>query len=238
MRLYAYSTWSMRPAPQPESARTRTGSLIPGWWTTRTARTRRWWANHLVVMGTDGGTGLRRQLLGNVAERVLRRVAVSVTTVRKEGADLLEFDETAGRRRTRAGWRGVPLLVSSRSAPESAFLPAGPDREGSVQIWIEESRKPSALSTPGTRCRSRERRSLVMTKRLRRFEPRSSVALLPVVLASPGERRSPELAAHSAANVRVRRECLALSVRQDPAGQPAEIGSSVGAYLNTATTRY
>jgi len=88
--------------------------------------------DHLIVMGTDGGTGLRRQLLGNVAERVLRRVAVSVTTVREEDADLLEFDETAGRRRTKAGRRGVPLLVSSRPAPESAFLPAGPDREGSV----------------------------------------------------------------------------------------------------------
>ena len=83
-------------------------------------------------MGTDGGTGLRRQLLGNVAERVLRRVAVSVMIVREEDADLLEFDGTAGRRRTRAGRRGVPLLASSRSAPESMFLPAGPDREGSV----------------------------------------------------------------------------------------------------------
>ena len=67
--------------------------------------------DHLVVMGTDGGTGLRRQLFGNVAERVLRRVAVSVMTVREEDPDLLEFDETAGRRRTRAGRRGVPLLV-------------------------------------------------------------------------------------------------------------------------------
>ena len=103
--------------------------------------------DHLIVTGTDGGTGLRRQLLRNVAERVLRRVAVSVMTVREEDADLLEFDETVGRRRTRAGRRGVPLLTSSRSAPEWAFLPAGPDREGTVQIWIEESRKPSALST-------------------------------------------------------------------------------------------
>jgi hypothetical protein len=85
--------------------------------------------DHLIVMGTDGGTGLRRQLLGNVAERVLRRVAVSLMTVRKEDANLLEFDETAGRRRTGAGRRGVPLLVSSRSAPESAFLPAGLDHE-------------------------------------------------------------------------------------------------------------
>ena len=120
--------------------------------------------DHLVVMGTDGGTGLRRQLLRNVAERVLRRVAVSLMTVRKEDPDLLEFDETAGRRRTKAGRRGVPLLASSRSASESAFLPAGPDREGSVQIRIEESRKPSALSTPAARCRPRERSSLVMTK--------------------------------------------------------------------------
>ena len=34
--------------------------------------------------------------------------------------------------------------------------------------------------------------------------------------------------------VRVRRERLALSVHQDPASQPAETGSSVGAYLNAA----
>ena len=100
------------------------------------------------------------------------------------------------------------------------------------------------------------------------FEPRSSVALLPVVssrgtaaragrgtggpsrssapcadcprepqapslLASPGERRSPELAAHSAANVRVRRECLALSVRQESVDRAAETGSPVGAYLKS-----
>ena len=45
--------------------------------------------DHLVVMGTDGETGLRRQLLGNVAERVLRRVAVSPMTVWKEDANLL-----------------------------------------------------------------------------------------------------------------------------------------------------
>ena len=44
----------------------------------------------------------------------------------------------------------------------------------------------------------------------------------PSLLASPGERRSPELAAHSAANVRGRRECLARSVRQDSASSPAE----------------
>ena len=67
------------------------------------------------------------------------------------------------------------------------------------------------------------------------FEPRSSVALLPVVLASPGERRSPELAAHSAANIRVRRECLALSVRQDSIGCPAETDRLARAYLNTAS---
>ena len=116
--------------------------------------------DHLIVTGTDGGTGLRRQLLRNVAERVLRRVAVSVVTVREEDADLLEFDETAGQRRTRAGRRGVLLLVSSRSAPESAFLPAGPDHECSIQIRIEESRKPSALSTPAARCALRARCAL------------------------------------------------------------------------------
>ena len=56
----------------------------------------------------------------------------------------------------------------------------------------------------------------------------------PSLRASPGERRSPELAALCAANVRVRRECLALSVRQDLAGQPAETDSLDGLYLNTA----
>ena len=66
------------------------------------------------------------------------------------------------------------------------------------------------------------------------FEPRSSVASLPMVLASPGERRSPELAAHSAANVRVRREYLALPVRQDSISYPAETDRLAGAYLNAA----
>ena len=65
------------------------------------------------------------------------------------------------------------------------------------------------------------------------FEPRASVALLPAVLASPGERRSPELAALCAANVRVRREYLALSVRQDSVDYPAETGRLAGVYLNT-----
>ena len=58
----------------------------------------------------------------------------------------------------------------------------------------------------------------------------------PSLLASPGERRSPELAAPSAANVRVRRECLALSVRQDSIDCPAETDRLAGAYLNTAVS--
>jgi nucleotide-binding universal stress UspA family protein len=49
----------------------------------------------LIVMGTDGGTGLRRQLLGSVAERVLRRAGVPVMTVREPDVDLLELDATA-----------------------------------------------------------------------------------------------------------------------------------------------
>ena len=108
--------------------------------------------DHLVVMGTDGGTGLRRQLLGNVAERVLRRVAVSLMTVREE-ADLLEFNETAGRRRTRAGRRGVPLLASSRSAPESAFLPAGPTMRVPFRYGLRtpESPRHSRLLLAGLR---------------------------------------------------------------------------------------
>ena len=88
-------------------------------------------------------------------------------------------------------------------------------------------------------------------RRVASFEPRSSVASLPVVssrgvaaragrgtsgpsrLASPGERRSPELAAHSAANAGVRPERLALSVRQGSVDRPAETGSLVSTYLNT-----
>ena len=91
-------------------------------------------------------------------------------------------------------------------------------------------------------------------RRVASFEPCSSVALLPAVssrgsaaragrgtsspswLASPGERSSPELAAHNAANVQVRREHLALSVRQDSIGHPAETDRLAGAYLNTAVT--
>ena len=55
----------------------------------------------------------------------------------------------------------------------------------------------------------------------------------PSPLASPGERRSPELAAQGAANVRVRRERLALSVRQDSVDCPAETDRLARAYLNT-----
>ena len=73
----------------------------------------------------------------------------------------------------------------------------------------------------------------VITEDRRSSERRASVALLPVVLASPGEHRSPELAAHSAANVRVRRERLALLVRQDSVGCPAETDRLARAYLNT-----
>ena len=54
------------------------------------------------------------------------------------------------------------------------------------------------------------------------------------MLTSPGERRSPELAAQGAANAGVRRERLALSVRQESVDRPAETGSPVSAYLNTA----
>ena len=66
------------------------------------------------------------------------------------------------------------------------------------------------------------------------FEPRASAAVRSIVLASPGEHRSPELAAHSAANAGVRRACLDLSVRQELIDWPAETDSSGGAYLNTA----
>jgi len=47
----------------------------------------------LIVMGTHGRTGLRRQLLGSVAERVLRTADAPVMTVREEDVDLLEFEE-------------------------------------------------------------------------------------------------------------------------------------------------
>ena len=60
----------------------------------------------------------------------------------------------------------------------------------------------------------------------------------PSLLASPGERRSPELATQGAANVRGRRERLALSVRQDSVGCPAETDWFAGAYLNTAQTSH
>jgi hypothetical protein len=69
----------------------------------------------------------RRAFLRGTAAAVAAESVVRMATA--GGADLLGFDETAGRRRTRAGRRGVPLLVSSRSAPESAFLPAGLDHE-------------------------------------------------------------------------------------------------------------
>lgn len=46
----------------------------------------------LIVMGTHGRTGLQRQLLGSVAERVLRTADVPVMTVQKEDIDLLEFE--------------------------------------------------------------------------------------------------------------------------------------------------
>lgn len=41
----------------------------------------------LVVMGTHGRSGLDRQLLGSVAERIVRHADASVLTVRKDDSD-------------------------------------------------------------------------------------------------------------------------------------------------------
>jgi nucleotide-binding universal stress UspA family protein len=41
----------------------------------------------LIVMGTHGRTGLRRLMLGSVAEQVLRRASIPVLTVRAHDAD-------------------------------------------------------------------------------------------------------------------------------------------------------
>ena len=88
-----------------------------------------------------------------------------------------------GRRIFRALYRERPPCVS---------LATGARKCGGAQIAIEKSRKPSALSTPGTRCRSRERRSLVMTKdalRLSNHAPRSRCSLR--CLRRPGSPRVP-----------------------------------------------
>ena len=42
----------------------------------------------LIVMGTHGRTGIRRALLGSVAEQVVRRAPCPVVTVREHGAQL------------------------------------------------------------------------------------------------------------------------------------------------------
>lgn len=54
------------------------------------------WAAELVVVGTHGRTGLRRAVLGSIAERLLRLSPVPVLVVRQEAADeTAEADEQA-----------------------------------------------------------------------------------------------------------------------------------------------
>lgn len=54
----------------------------------------------MVAMATHGRTGLSRALLGSVAERALRRLAVPVLMVRPEGVGSPETDETEGAERS------------------------------------------------------------------------------------------------------------------------------------------
>ena len=50
----------------------------------------------LIVVGTHGRTGLRRAVLGSVAERLVRTAPVPVLVVRREGAESIpEADEQA-----------------------------------------------------------------------------------------------------------------------------------------------
>jgi len=49
----------------------------------------------LIVMGTHGRTGLRRLLMGSVAEAVVRNANCPVLTIRQSASDFSEKEETA-----------------------------------------------------------------------------------------------------------------------------------------------
>jgi nucleotide-binding universal stress UspA family protein len=51
----------------------------------------------LVVVGTHGRSGLRRMILGSIAERLVRTCRVPVLTVRHEGEDSLPEEEEQAR---------------------------------------------------------------------------------------------------------------------------------------------
>ena len=155
--------------------------------------------------------------------------------------------------------RGAPRREFEAVKPPRTARSHGPRRRSRLAAWDSLSFERAELSRDVARIRrilAASGKSSISRNDERRgasFEPRSSVVLLPAVssrgnaaragrgtegpspLATPGERRSPELAAHSAANVRVRRECLALSIHQDSVSQPAEADPLDGPYLNTAS---
>ena len=108
----------------------------------------------------------------------------------------------------------IPRRRRKTRVTESALLSIG---WASVQIRIEESRKPSTLSTPRTRCRPK----------IGDFRDHGRPEVFRTTRFGRG-------AACSACFVGVRREHLALSVHQDPVGQPAETDLLDSPYLNTA----
>ena len=150
----------------------------------------------------------------------------------------------------------------------------GNSAESGVGRTATTSKALAALDRSGARCRSRERRSLVMLPESCRFWPQVGNLRFPVltkdvsrlsnhaphsvavssrgVAARAGrgtcgpsrssahgadcqrEPQAPSLLASSGH----RRAPLALSVRQDSIDRPAETGSPVSAYLNTALNSY
>ena len=163
------------------------------------------------------------------------------------------------------------------SLPGNQSNPGGPKGRGTLDSQDSLSSDRAKLSRDGARilrilaaCRTQSgnvvRTRSVLTargkssisrtdeRRIASFEPRFSVASLPMMssrgsaaragrgtagpslLASPGERRSPELAAQGAANVRVRRECRGLSgffARLQPAVRPVRAGEVAAALIQS-----
>jgi len=68
----------------------------------------------LIVIGTEGRTGLARMLIGSTAERVVRHAPCPVMVVREREHDFIRADEAAAKKtsRSRAGARHSPRSVA------------------------------------------------------------------------------------------------------------------------------
>src|SRR5262249_2708725 len=103
----------------------------------------------LIVMGSHGRTGLRRTLLGSVAEAVLRRAVCPVLTVRPLVGGAAGCGPAHAPGRARRG-RGRPPATPARAGARTAPVPERPCRGSSARRACAGRRRPR----PGRGCPS------------------------------------------------------------------------------------